>query len=290
MSEVLRELVLRDRLDKKIQELPALPSAVMRVVQESEKLEPNTDKIESYISADQALTSKVLRVVNSAYYGLSGQVTSVSQAIVILGLQQVRNLALSVGALSVFPTRTPHHEAIMSRFWMHAFGTAAATQLIAERKRMGAQTAEVLLIGGLLHDMGRLLLYSNFTEEYEQILDYAINRGIVIERAERVVLGMNHAEIGQEMAVRWRLPSVITSMIGHHEGPFDGSEDTIVYGVHVADAITKHLYFPNEPRPEESLDPIADSWLNLSVRDLDELREQTLERVLEAWSGFAEAA
>src|SRR5436190_6608594 len=118
---------VKKSIEKSVQDLPALPSVVTRILRETESPDACAQNIERMISAEQALASKVLRVVNSAYYGLSGQVTSLSQAIVILGLQQVRNLVLSVSAISSIKPRTPRQQETMKMFWQHSFGTAAAT-------------------------------------------------------------------------------------------------------------------------------------------------------------------
>src|SRR5579862_2853858 len=138
-------------IQKTLRELPALPDAVLRVVEETNKQDPSAQQIERFVSSDQALASKVLRVVNSAYYGLSGQVTSLSQSIMILGIQQVRNLVLSVGAISMFEVKGPRQQDTLRRFWLHAFSCAAAAQIIATAKKLDRNSQETVFVGGLLH-------------------------------------------------------------------------------------------------------------------------------------------
>src|ERR1700712_3732037 len=114
---------VRRQIARALQDLPALPSVVGKVLSETENPNATAASIEKMISSDQVLASKVLRVVNSAYYGLSGQVTSLGQAIVILGMQQIRNLVLSVCALSQVKPTTPRQHEVLKQFWLHSFGT-----------------------------------------------------------------------------------------------------------------------------------------------------------------------
>src|SRR4051794_10645537 len=196
MSLNLDNKFVRLSIEKSLRDLPALPGIVSQVLKETENPECSAQSIEKLLSSDQALASKVLRVVNSAYYGLSGQITSLSQAIMILGMPQVRNLVLSVSAISTMKPKTPRQQETLKLFWLHAFGTAAATQLIAQQKRMRVNDTEGLFLGGLLHDVGKLFLYSMFTQTYDQVLKYAQEKEIPVTEAEVKLLGLSHSEIG----------------------------------------------------------------------------------------------
>ncbi len=277
---------VKSSIEKSVQDLPALPTVVMRILKETEKPDACAHTIERMLSAEQALASKVLRVVNSAYYGLSGQVTSLSQAIVILGLQQIRNLVLSVSAFGAIKPRTARQQETLKVFWLHSFGTAAATQIIAQRKRLTTQNAEVAFVGGLLHDIGRLFLFSNFTQTYDQVIRYAEQKKMPIEKAEERLLGLNHAAVGAQMAEHWKLPKAIIKMIGEHEDPAETEVDPLLYSLHIADWITKDLYFDpervgcNQP-PEFVLE-----WLNFTPEEIDWLKDETKSKVDDAQSMF----
>lgn len=260
-------------IQRSLRELPALPDAVLRVVDETNKPEPSAAKIERYISSDQALASKVLRVVNSAYYGLSGQVHNLGQAVMILGIQQVRNLALSVGAISLFEVRGPRLQETLKRFWLHSFSTAMATQAIGNSKKLDRASLELLFVGGLLHDVGRLFLFANFTAAYDQLIRRALASSIPVEMAEFALLGIGHGEIGQSMTEFWKLPEPLCELIGSHEGPFDGTEAPTVYCVHIADAISKHLYYNRDVRLPLAIDPAAEAWLDFDPEQFDALRK-----------------
>jgi len=274
-------------VEKSVQDLPALPAAVTRILKETEDPDTCAQTIERMIGTEPALASKVLRVVNSAYYGLSGQVTSLAQAVVILGLQQVRNLVLSVGAFSTMKPKTPRQNQMMETFWLHSFGTAAATQIISQRKRLTISETETAFVGGLLHDIGRLFLFSNFTQTYDQVIRYAEQKGVPIEVAEKKLLGLSHGEVGLQMAVHWKLPKSLVHIIGGHEGPFEeGEPDPLIYAVQIGDWLTKGLYFEEEGVPYKAPPAFILDWLNMSAEDLELLRNETEAKVEHAKQMF----
>ncbi|MBC8063657.1 MAG: HDOD domain-containing protein [Chlorobia bacterium] len=277
---------VKSSIERSVQDLPALPSVVMRILKETESPTACAVTIERMLSADQALASKVLRVVNSAYYGLSGQVVSLSQAIVILGMQQVRNLVLSVSAYSAIKPRTPRQQETMKIFWLHSFGTAAATQFIAQRKRFSNQDAETAFVGGLLHDIGRLFLFSNFTQTYDQVLRFAEQKQITVESAELRLLGISHGEVGAQMAEYWKLPKPLVRMIGDHEDPTEDNIDPMLYALNIADWITKDLYFDPEKIETTSPSDFVMNWLNFTPEEVDLLKEDTAEKIEEAQQVF----
>lgn len=277
---------VKKSIEKALQDLPALPNVVARVLRETESPDANAATVERMISADQALASKVLRVVNSAYYGLSGQVTSLSQAIVILGMHQVRNLVLSVSAISMMRPKTPRQHEVLRRFWLHSFGTAAAASLICQKKRIPPKDAEMVFVGGLLHDIGRLFLFSNFTQTYDQVIKFAEEKGLSIEEAEVRLLGMGHGEIGEEMAKFWKLPPALVQLIARHEGPFGPGDDPMILALHCSDMMTKNLYFDQEFAVPTTLDPVAEQWLGFTEDDYAKALRETEAKVEEASNLF----
>lgn len=275
---------VKTSIEKSVQDLPALPGVVTRILKETEDPDTCAQTIERMIGMEPALASKVLRVVNSAYYGLSGQVTSLAQATVILGLQQVRNLVLSVGAFSTMKPKTPRQNQMMESFWLHSFGTAAATQCISQRKKLSITEGETAFVGGLLHDIGRLFLFSNFTQTYDQVVAYADHKKVQVEVAEKKLLGLTHSDVGMQMAIHWKLPKALVRIIGGHEGPFkdDTAPDPLLYSVHIGDWLTKGLYFDGEQVPIQNPPAIVLDWLGFSDQDLDLLRQETGQKIEDA--------
>lgn len=277
---------LRKTIERSLKDLPPLPEVVARVLMETESPNATAAQVERLIGSDQALAAKVLRVVNSAYYGLSGQVTSLGQAVVILGMQQIRNLALSMAALSTFKPRTPRQQQTLQQFWMHSFGSAAAVQIIAKAKGLPTKDAETAFVGGLLHDIGRLFLFVNFTEIYDDLIRYAGQKDKSVDEAEIMFLGLTHAAVGEEMAKKWNMPPLLVQMIARHEGPFDAQDDPRLFAVHMGDYLCHHLYFSPDAGCAEKADPTAMAWLEFSDEDVEALKQTIDEKVEEAVSLF----
>jgi putative nucleotidyltransferase with HDIG domain len=286
MSLNLDNKFVRLSIEKSLHDLPALPGIVAQVIKETESPDASAHSIEKLLSSDQALASKVLRVVNSSYYGLSGQITSLSQAIMILGMPQVRNLVLSVSAISTMKPRTPRQQETLKLFWLHAFGTAAATQIIARHKGMRAQDSETLFMGGLLHDIGRLFLFCMFTQTYDQVLKYAKDNQISSTDAETKLLGIDHSQIGATMATMWKLPEILTELIAHHEGPFELDENLPLFTIHAGDRLTQHLYDPAGALTPLPIDPAVQEWLAFSDTEMAELKEETDRKMKDASALF----
>jgi putative nucleotidyltransferase with HDIG domain len=275
--------LIRSQIDSAIKGLPALPTAVVKVLEETAKPDPSSSKIEEYISADQAIASKLLRVVNSAYYGLSRQVTSISQAIVILGNVQVRNLTLGVGAASCLASTSPDLTEKLHKFWLHSFATGSCAVKLGNTLRLDFSAREILFTAGLLHDIGRLFMYSNFYQMYEGVFTYASENGLTIDEAEVAVMGMNHAEIGGYIATKWSLPESLINVITHHEDPSHPEASVAAWAVHCADTLTKHYY---GDAFDSALSAPALAWLKLDADDLDEIKRETEEKTQEAAAMF----
>lgn len=282
--------LIKQRILRSTKDLPPLPSAVMRVLQETDRPECSALSLEKIVLTDQALTAQLLRVVNSAYYGMSGQISSVSQAIMILGIQQVRNLTLSVAAISTFTPNSVRHRETLAGFWSHSFATAATTQLIRDFKRLPARMAESMFVGGLLHDIGRLFLFVNFTNAYDQVIDRAAREEVSLEDAENALLGLSHARVGAEIATHWKFPKPLIQMIGEHEGPFDENSPTELIVVHIADALNKPYYFTSTGKTTYQIDPYADAWFGVDPSAYNAMRMEISHRVDEMTASYGIAA
>ena len=275
-------LVIRKRLEQSLKELPPLPTAVAKVLDETNKAEPDLHKIDEIISGDQALASKVLRIVNSAYYGLSRQVTSVGQSVMILGIQQVRTITLSVGSIAAFSNRGPVDPEGARRFWEHSFATAAACQTIGHKLGVDKKSIETLSTIGILHDIGRMFIFCNFKSTYEKLVQKALKEGVSYEEVEMHFLGDSHAGIGAMIAEKWGLPEQIVQSIRWHEGPFEVQVDPALATLHLADWMHKQVYYGEDKAPIGPLDPAIVESLGLSDEVLEQIEEQVRKKVAEA--------
>lgn len=273
-------------IGKALEDLPAMPGIIIRVLEETEKAEPSASVLESIISSDQAIASKVLRVVNSAYYGVQGRVSSVGQAVVILGTQQVRNLVLSAAAMTAIPARSASQYDALRSFWTHSYATAVAAQLIAKYKELPSVDMETVFVGGLLHDVGRLFMLTHFPEFYDRAIHQAQQIGGGLEELEAQLFGVGHSEVGAAVASRWQLPEQLIEIIRFHEGPYTAQPSVPVMVVHAADAVAKRMFGSKNEIFSFEIDPVVQDWLGFESGDFRTLREEASERVEQASGVF----
>jgi HD-like signal output (HDOD) protein len=265
-------------LSKAMVDLPALPTVVLQVMRASEKEDVRTAEIEGYICADTALSVKLLKVVNSAYFGLPRQVTSIGQAIGILGLSRVRSLVLTVGVLNALSTPNPTQAQMRQEFWKVTFTAAAAAQLVAKKMALDVRSQELAFIGALLADVGRLFILTIFPNQYQQCLIEADRNSRSLVEAEQRVLGMDHAALGAQLAERWAFPVKLAEIIRTHE--FPEGDNLVARCVHAADRLAAELTNPNSAAEVWPWDPAVDGWLDPGVRGEETMQE--LAKALEA--------
>jgi len=234
-------------------------------------------KLESLILRDPALAAKTLRVVNSAYYGLSRKVLNIGQAVVILGTQQLRNLLMSLAAVSMLQARTAKQRALQKAFWEHSIATAICAELICRRKNLAAKDCELAFVGGLLHEIGRLFLFTHLPDTYNKVADYAISNNHRLSVVEASVLGINHDEVGLELARMWQFPEALEPFVSQHEGPFDSESTPALMAVHAAHIHVDTIF--DKPLDAGSMDGYADQWLAFTPFEWESLRAETTQRM-----------
>lgn len=179
----------------------------------------------------------VLKLVNSPRYGAKGGVVSTQQAVMILGFNAVRNLACLGGVSSHFQ-KNCRDLFDFKKFMRHSIGVACCAKFIAKRLRFSPDAA---FVAGLLHDVGQLVVAVTLTDELHAVMEYKKQHDCHIAEAERVVLGMDHAQIGAHLANKWNFPMVIGEAIGGHHQVFDEGTSRMADIVHVAEVLSHAL-------------------------------------------------
>lgn len=235
MSEITLQTVVAD-LDR----LPALSAVVQDLLDYLQQPEVDVGQVAQRIARDPTLAARLLRVANSSFYGLQGQVATIADALVVLGLRSVRTLVTGAAVAS-------HLQSLAvagydgRAFWSHSAGTALCARTLA--RQVGA-SPENAFTAGLLHDIGRLILAARFPEAYRRVEAHRAQRDCYPLEAEREVLGFDHTQIGAALAVRWKFPAEITAAISWHHSPADQPDGSLAELIHVADVMAHALDFP----------------------------------------------
>lgn len=228
-AEEFRKLI-RLKLDG----LPTLPEVVSNIMAIVRDERSNSAQLASYIERDQAICSAVLRVANSAYYGNYRKVDSIGRAVVVLGFEQVRSIALSTGIFWRLGKSAARHFD-RRQFWLHCIGVATAAKLIAERR---GRHEEYFFVCGLLHDIGKLFFDQHVSRDYAAVLARVGPERRMLSELERECFGLDHAEVGQLMLEHWKLPGyIIDGLRYHHAWEGNGSVPEAALVVALADNV-----------------------------------------------------
>jgi putative nucleotidyltransferase with HDIG domain len=269
-TELLRKRV--ERLDG----LPTLPSVASGLVSMTQSPQTSATQVGELISQDQSLTARVLKLVNSAYYGFPKQITTVNHAVVILGFSRVKNIVL---AASVFGMKG---QALPQRFdapgcWVHSLGAAVAARTVA--RDLGRGDAEEAFVCGLLHDIGKLVLAQLSPEDYDRCLTLAEQRDELIRSQEQEAFGVDHTEVGSWLAEQWKLPPAVVAAVRRHHTPTATRKDRDAACVtHLADILTRALQIGwAGDRTISRLDPAMVQEFGISPEVLDRLVAKLLD-------------
>lgn len=220
--------------------LPTLPVVLDKTTYMLDDPDVSASDVGRVIVKDQSIASKVLRLVNSAFYGCQRQIGTISQAVVLLGFNVVKNIVLSVSVFETFSQDSIAEEFGKYRFWEHSIACGATARVIS--KHLGVKDPEEAFVGGLLHDIGKLVLEQFLTEEFLKVLQLVKEKDIPIFQAEEEVLEISHAQIGRFLAQKWNLPQPLEEAIAFHHNPTSAEVQLkLVSAVHLADAIVKGM-------------------------------------------------
>jgi len=206
---------LRRVFGKNVTDLPTLPHVVSQILEKTRDADSNLDEIVNLIATDQALVSMILRLVNSAFYGFSRRITTLKQAITLLGFRSVRNVVVNAGVAGIFRKRTFNNQ-YRFRLWDHSVGCAVTARVLAERT--GFKAKEEAFTAGLLHDIGKVVIDQYAPKDSAQIMK-RVDAGMTASDAELEVLGVDHTQVGGWIAERWHLPKTLCWVIQYHHVP-----------------------------------------------------------------------
>jgi len=176
------------------------------------------------LSTDQALTAKLIKISNSAYYGFARRVSTVREAVLVLGFKQVRQVAVGASIMNTFKPSRPDEEFDLDLFWGHSVAVAVAAETVAKKTRRAKP--EDAFTAGILHDIGRLVIRQVMSEDFERAVALARSGQCSLHVAERTTTGFSHDEVGRVLGERWKFPAhLIDAVAGHHDARLNLEDD-----------------------------------------------------------------
>jgi putative nucleotidyltransferase with HDIG domain len=222
-----------------IEDLPTLPTVISKINQLLQNPRTSAEEVGRAIVTDQSLASKVIKLVNSAFYGFPGRINTITHAIVILGFATVKNIVLTASIIGAFNDKK-NNKFNMEAFWMHSIAVGALSKTIA--KEIKFKFLEEAFIAGLLHDIGKLILSQYLPQAFEKVALHCQQANCLFKEAEQLVLGVNHADIGYHLANKWNLPQDLSAVIHYHHRPEEAEDyQTITSIIHLADILARGL-------------------------------------------------
>ena len=211
------------RITQSIINLPTLPTIAAKLIELVDKRNTTAKMIGELIEDDQVLTAKLLKMCNSAYYGLANKVDNVQHAIVLLGFDTVKEVTLSVSVLNYFKRSGNESQFDLMKFWEHSAAVGIGARLIA--KEVCPAKANIAFLCGLLHDLGKVVLVQYMPKEYEDVITKAHDQKRMIHDVEREVFGIDHGEVGYLLAEKWKIADEVISVMRYHHNLVDSNEN-----------------------------------------------------------------
>lgn len=225
-------------LTARIDSFPTLPTVVAQVIEITANPESSARDLMGVIGPDQSLTATILKIANSAFFGLARGVSSLQQALTVLGFTEIRNVVLAKAVFSSFKNLRKDRQFDIGKFWEHSFLCGLAARTIATDLRGDSNE---LFVAGLIHDIGKLIVWMALPMEFYKIIDTAGSSKLMTFRAEKSILGVTHDELGMKLLTRWMFPENLVTAVGFHHRPQEAKRHSLFsLVVHISDLVA-HL-------------------------------------------------
>jgi len=280
-----------EKLIAKVGELPTLPMVAARITEEMQNEALNAKSLGRIISEDSSLTVKLLRLSNSAFYGMPKQISSIEKAVMILGFNTVKSLALSVSIYSFFKKGQNSSAIDVVGLWNHSLGCAVSAKLLMAKT--SKRLADDAFLYGIIHDIGKVILINGDPDGMKQMLALVKAKNISQPEAELEFFGFDHQRVGELLLKEWKFPEgIIAGVKLHHNLPPDAPKldaDTLqlIRVLGVANQMAKALSLGHSTNPHRQKIPaVMWKFLNIDKVDLSRLSAEIKEeygKLLEAW-------
>jgi putative nucleotidyltransferase with HDIG domain len=265
-----------DLIMSKVKSFPGIPAIAARLTGLLQDPNSSASQIEEILRYDPGLTANILKLTNSAYFGIPSKVSSVKQAVVLLGWKRLSQLVMAMCMSKLMKQRVPGYDLPQGELWRHSIAVSLAAEQLVKALQI-KQTDEVFT-AALLHDVGKLILGKFVSEDLQEIQDM-VAKGFSFEVAEFMVIGIDHAAIGAQLLRNWSFPQELTGAVQWHHDPESCKGDcTLSEIVHVANAVGLMIGFGkgNDDHHTGASSAVTRK-LGLSLESLEQLADQTLQ-------------
>jgi len=225
-----------NKIASAIKSFPGMPGTAVKLLALIDDPAMRVSQIEEILRHDPGLTANVLRLANSAYFGIPSKVGSIRQAVILLGLKRLIQMVIAACVSAIMDKSVPGYDLPPGELWRHSIAASVAAEGLV--KVLKVEAAEEIFTAALLHDVGKLVLGDFVKDEFKQI-ETAVSQGISFEMAEKIVLGTNHADVGARILTNWLLPPEIVNAVQFHHAPEESEQlSSMLDIVHVANFIS----------------------------------------------------
>lgn len=228
-----------EQITRTIQTFPGMPGPALRLLALVDEPNVTVPQIEGILRQDPGLTANMLKLANSAYFGLPSKIGSVRQAVVLLGLKRLVQMVVAACTSAVLESAVPGYDLPGGELWRHSLAVSVAAEGLV--RELNLKGREEIFTAALLHDVGKLIL-GRYVQEDAARIDLALAQGVPFETAEAIVLGTDHAQIGAEVLTQWALPASIVNVVRWHHCPEKSEQaDVMLDVVHVANLLCRMI-------------------------------------------------
>jgi putative nucleotidyltransferase with HDIG domain len=250
---------LKAKFLEDLKELPTLPTVVAQLLMTMNEPTSSARDLERLIANDQSIAARLLKLANSAFYGLPGKVTSLSRTITLLGFNTVRSLVLTIGVVDKFSGESGGRYFDRGEFWEHSLSVAMASKLLcAKDPSMNQEEAH---IAGLLHDIGKIVMDNQAPQKFQKAMQEVLANGMDVLEAEREHVGLSHDEAGALVAEQWRFPEFIQVVVKHHHDPDKATQHSdMAHLVAMANEIVRAMKKQEKENLDYQLPEVRNDW------------------------------
>jgi len=273
---------LTQKLSAAVEKMPAFPKSVQRILELTRDINCSPKELVMIIEKDPVMTMKLLRIINSAYYSFPKQITSVNHSVVYLGLNTVKNMALSFAAMGSLPKQNAAGFDF-HRYLMHSLTTASLARTLSQKYSQDEANSADCYIAGLLHDFGKVVFAQFLPTEFKEALSYSQDQSISLYAAEQQIIGADHTVVGGMLVEKWQFSKQLIDNIRNHHSDIS-PDDSVQSCLFVADQISKQLAMGNsgdlvvEELPPAMAERFDGELLDIiaSLGDLSDLEQEAL--------------